>query len=224
MLNEFTISPAICKPTVVYELTNVVGPDAGDYSGLANGWLYPGNSNGSLGLTANLADFVSNALPEGVYTFTVTAKGLGSQSQTTDFTWTLDYLCNNRACPTVAPVTYKITETTANIDFSSLEVSGCTLNWDFSISPTPASTGFVTQPGTGPSLEVFWDTDLIPASEFGTADNPFVSQYTVTVTGTNSDAYSISCPVTLTVDTPCDSITFSDPGQIDLSDTYTGVE
>ena len=202
----------------------MVGPDAGDYSGLASGWLYPGNTNGNLGLTAAVADFVSNALPEGVYTFTVTAKGTGSQSQTTEFTWTLDYLCNNVVCPTISPVNYKITETTANIDFSSLDVSGCNFNWDFSISPTPASTGFVTQPGTGPSLEVFWGTDLTPASEFGIADNPHVSQYTVTVTGTNSDPYSISCPVTLTVDTPCDSITFSDPGQTDLSDTYTGVE
>ena len=163
-------------------------------------------------------------MPEGVYTFTVTAQGLGAQSQTTDFTWTLDYLCNNRACPTITPVSYTITETAASIDFSSLVVSGCTLNWDFSISPTPTDGGFVTQPGSGPSLSVFWDTDLVPASEFDTMANPFVSQYTVTVTGSNTDPYSISCPVTLTVDTPCDSITFSDPGQNDLTDTYTGVE
>ena len=76
MLNEFTISPAICTSTVVFEITNVVGPDAGDYSGLANGWLYPGNTNGNLGLTATVPEYVSDALPEGVYTFTITAQGL----------------------------------------------------------------------------------------------------------------------------------------------------
>ena len=108
VLKDFTISPADCTSKIIYEISNVVGPNAGDYSSLSNGWLYPGNTNGNLGLTANLADFVSNALPEGVYTFTVTAKGPGSQSQTTDFTWTLDYLCNNRVCPTITPVIYNI--------------------------------------------------------------------------------------------------------------------
>ena len=130
----------------------MVGPDAGDYSTLANGWLYPSNTNGNLGLTATVADFVSNALPEGVYTFTVTAKGPGSQSQTTDFTWTLDYLCNNRACPTISPITYKIKDPKVPVDFSSLVLDTCTLDWTFSISPTPTDSGLITQPGTGPSL------------------------------------------------------------------------
>ena len=193
-----------------------------DFTSLYAAWVYPANINGNLGLTATVPEYVSGALPEGVYTFTITAQGL-AQSQTTDFTWTLDYLCNNRVCPTISPITYTITDAATPVDFSSLIVNGCTLNWAVSISPTPTSSAFITFPTSGaPSLEIEWNTNLVPASEFDTVAEPYESDYTVTLTGTNADPFTFDCTFDLTIDTPCDSITFTDPGQTDLTDTYSG--
>ena len=84
------------------------------------------------------------------------------------------------------------------------------------------ATSTITLASSGPSLDVYWDTDLSPASANEMGGNPYVSEYTVTLTGTDGGEFAISCPVTLIIDTPCDSITFSDLDQTDLSDTYTG--
>lgn len=55
-------------------------------------------------------------------------------------------------------------------------------------------------------------------------DGSFVSEYTITVTGTNIDGFSIGCDFKLTIDTPCENgLTFTDPGQSNFEDMYTGV-
>ena len=80
------------------------------YNDLCDDWIYPADSNGNLPLTASNGDQFGSppALPEGVYTFTITACGLDGQTQTTTFTWTLDYICTNLVCPTISPITYTI--------------------------------------------------------------------------------------------------------------------
>ena len=71
MLNPFTIEPTICIETVEYTCTGVSGPGGVAFDDLCNAWSTP-----NLSLTATPAQFLSGDLPEGTYTFTITATGL----------------------------------------------------------------------------------------------------------------------------------------------------
>ena len=58
-----------------------------------------------------------------------------------------------------------------------------------------------------PSFSIFYDADLAPASANDSTANPFVSNYVVTITGTNTDGFSRQCTWNLQIDSPCGSTT-----------------
>ena len=68
----------------------------------------------------------------------------------------------------------------------------------------------LTFTAAAPSFSIFYDADLDPASANDTPANPFVSDYVVTITGTNTDGFSRQCTWNLQIDTPCGPITFID--------------
>ena len=82
-LTPFMVQPAVCdtEGTIEYTCTRVVDFGGTEYPQLCDDWTYPADANGNLGLTANLEDYPS-VLPEGAYTFTVTATGLNGQTET----------------------------------------------------------------------------------------------------------------------------------------------
>ena len=78
----------------------------------------------------------------------------------------------------------------------------------------------------GPILRVFWDTDLSPATANSTLATPFESTYTVSITGTDvGGILRVSCSFTLTVDTPCATLTTLDGvSQGMVTDNFSGIE
>ena len=79
------------------------------------------------------------------------------------------------------------------VDFSSLINADCPLTWSVS-SNVAGSLPAITQIGpTNPSLTIFYDTDLDPASDNDSVANPYISVYTITVTGTNTDPFELMC-------------------------------
>lgn len=95
-LNRFTVEPAFCIPTVTYEITSIV--DASDTSFLAK---YQSDfdvtfdsdadapADGTAALTATTADYLSDNMPPGVYTFTVESTSKNGTKLSKTFTWTL---------------------------------------------------------------------------------------------------------------------------------------
>ena len=91
--------------------------------------MFPADSNGNLGLTANEGDDAS-ILPPGDYIFTILGTGLNGQTATSTFTWTLSATgpCDMVMCPAITEYSYTIDTPKEEIDFSSLTVAECPLD------------------------------------------------------------------------------------------------
>ena len=76
-----------------------------------------------------------------------------------------------------------------SVDFSSLINADCPLTWSFSSDVAGSEPAISQISPSDPSLTIFYSTDLNPATANEIPGNPFVSMYTITVTGSNSDPF-----------------------------------
>ena len=79
------------------------------------------------------------------------------------------------------------------VDFSSLVNANCPLTWSFSSDVIESEQAISLVGMTGPSLSIFYNTDLDPATANASMANPFESMYTITLTGSNADPFELMC-------------------------------
>ena len=101
---------------------------------------------------------------------------------------------------------YTILDPAQPVDLSSVTNADCPLTWTYVVDVAGA-VPVLTFNAADPSFSLFYDTDLAPASTNDSTSNPFVSNYQVTITGSNSDGFSRECIWNLQIDTPCGDFT-----------------
>lgn len=125
-------------------------------------------------------------------------------------------------CPAdITAESYTVGDAQKDLDFTSISNFICPLT--YTVTLVPDFSGLV-EVLTGPILRVFWDTDLSPATANPGAGTPYESTYGVVITGTDAGGINrVSCSFTLTVDTPCATLTTLDgTSQGMVTDNFSG--
>ena len=105
-------------------------------------------------------------------------------------------------------------------DFSTMGSTFCPLTYTVSVTPDPSLSFFTLT--SGPVINI--ESNSLSLASFNDGASPYVSTYDLTIVGEDAGSTEIiSCPLTLTVDSPCDNITITETAQGTITDNFSGI-